>query len=430
MRTIHATVANHLCISCGVCKAICPKGCITWKKEGGMYLPHIDTSLCVNCGLCVSVCPSIGPSYISRETALATVTGEVLQCFNAWSLNPQLRHVSASGGVVSTLIQELLKKGIYGGAFCLDSFDYREQLKTRLYKAEDFAAPEATNAPKSRYLPVSHENAVSFMKENPEVRLVFVGTPCALGALQNAAQKMKRNREQDLYIGLICDRVFNYNVLPYFADIYGNGDEMTALHFKNKESGGWPGDMKFYPTQGEPFYVPLEERGKAKAYFGAERCLYCVDKLNILADICLGDNYTGQDSSELGSNSVIIRTPVGMHAWEQAAENLEIHPVTIQQIQKAQDILWRLNNLCYGDLKAMKTGIVLNAGVPREQKAMDYERSWHEQLKKMRYGACYDTNPEKLWKLQNREGKKTNPFLGFMLRGYYYLRRKLKRGYP
>ena len=424
--TVKYAVNNNLCCGCGVCKGVCPKDCISWGREGGLFLPHIDETKCIGCSLCASVCPGIGHHYIPKETAQATVTGEVLQCFNAWSRNPQLRHVSASGGVISTLIRELLQKGSYDGAFCLDSFDYREQLKTRLYTARDFEEPEATNTPKSRYLPVSHEHAVSYMKENPEAKLILVGTPCGLRGLQNVAKKLKRNIEQDLYIGLICDRVFNYNVLPYFADTYGADKEITALHFKNKESGGWPGDMKFYPVQGEPFYVPLEERAKAKAYFMPERCLYCVDKLNVCADISLGDNYTGKDDSPLGSNSVIIRTTKGMRAWEQVTESLEAHPVTIQQIQKAQDIPWRLNNLCYGDLKAMKTGMDLNTGVPREQKMMDYERSWHEQLKKLRCGACYDTKPEKMRQLQNREAKKNNPFIGVILRGYYYIRRKLK----
>lgn len=425
MGTIHTTVANNLCISCGVCKAICPKECIEWKKEGGMYLPRIDGQACVNCGLCGAVCPGLGHGYDTKETAQATVSGEALQCFNTWSRNPKLRHVSASGGVISTMIRLLLEKGSYDGAFCLDSYDYRHQLKTRLCTARDFLEPETTNGPKSRYLPVSHENAVAYMKENPEKRLILVGTPCAVRALQSAARKLRRNREQDLYIGFICDRVFNYNVLPYFEDTYASGKQLQALHFKNKESSGWPGDMKFFPQDGTPFYVPLEERVKAKAYFGAERCLYCVDKLNATADLCVGDNYTGQNSSELGTNSVIIRTALGLQAWEQAAEGLEMHPVELGQIQKAQDIPWRLNNLCYGDLKTWKEPLDLNAGVPREQNAMDYERSWHEQLKKLRLGACYDTNPEKLRKAQKKANKAGNPIVSVMVRGYYYLRRKL-----
>ena len=426
MSTIHATVEKHLCISCGVCKAICPKACIHWEKDEGMYLPRIDDRLCVNCGLCASVCPGIGHSYAAKETAPETVTGEVLKCFNAWSKDPQLRHVSASGGVISTLIRELLQKGMYDGAFCLDSYDYRSQLTTRLYTAQDFQKPEATNAPKSRYLPVSHENAVIYMKENPASRLIFVGTPCCFRGLQSAAKKLRRSREQDLYIGLICARVFNYNVLPYFQDTYGGGKEITALHFKNKESGGWPGDMKFYPAEGSSFYVPLEERGKAKAYFGVERCIYCVDKLNISADISLGDNYTEQNSSPLGSNSVLIRTSAGMRAWEEAADRLETYPISLEAIQKAQDIHWRLNNLCYGDLKTMNTNLDLNAGVPRNQRAMDYERTWHDQLRKLRGGAQYDSDPKQLHQLQTRETKKDSPIVSLVKRTYYYLRRKLK----
>ena len=149
------------------------------------------------------------------------------------------------------------------------------------------------------------------MKENREKKLILVGSSCAIRGLQTAIKKLNLDREQYLFIGLFCDKIFNYNVLSYFEDTYAGGLRLKALHFKNKESGGWPGDMKFFPENGSCFYVPLEERVKAKAYFIPERCLYCVDKLNACADISLGDNYTGQDDSALGSNSVIVRTEVG-----------------------------------------------------------------------------------------------------------------------
>ena len=58
------------------------------------------------------------------------MTGPVLECFNACSKDPELRHVSASGGVVSTMIRELLSTGLYDGASCLDTYDYRTKLKT------------------------------------------------------------------------------------------------------------------------------------------------------------------------------------------------------------------------------------------------------------------------------------------------------------
>ena len=140
--------------------------------------------------------------------------------------------------------------------------------------------------------------------------------------LQAVVKKLKLSTEQYLFIGLFCDQVFNYNVLSYFEDRYSPDAVLEEMHFKNKESGGWPGDMKLFPENGEAFYIPLAERAKAKAYFMPERCLYCVDKLNVCADISVGDNYTGRDESPLGSNSVIIRTKAGAQAWQSAKEQL------------------------------------------------------------------------------------------------------------
>ena len=425
--TISLTVQSGLCCGCGVCKAMCPKECISWNKEHGAFLPLIDAQVCVNCGLCASVCPGLGHTYEAKGTAVETVTGPVLQCFNAWSLDPELRHVSASGGVVSTIIRELLTQGIYDGAFCLDSYDYHSQLKTRLYTAGEVSACRGkSSAPKSRYLPVSHENAVAYMKEHRNARLIFVGTSCAVRGMQAAMNKLRLDRSQYLFIGLFCDKVFNYNVLPYFEDTYSQGGTVQALHFKNKESGGWPGDMKFYPEEGEPFYVPLAERAKAKAYFMPERCLYCVDKLNVCADISLGDNYTGKDSSELGSNSVIIRTETGARVWLLVQSNLEVRFTSIEDIQNAQYLEGRLNNLYFSMLKSNSLDQVLdlNGGIPREQEFGDFRRAWSTSIQRLQAGAVYDTEPMKLNKQIQKDSKKPGTVLNFIKRCYYFVKRK------
>jgi len=428
--TVQYTAENKLCCGCGVCKGICPKACITWDRKNGLYLPCIDESCCVDCGLCASVCPGLGHAYEPKETAVQTVTGSVLACCNAWSKDAELRHVSASGGVVSTMIRSLLKTGKYDAVFCLDSYDYREQLRTRLYTAgEAEACWSKSNAPKSRYLPVSHENAVLYMKNNRDSKLILVGTSCAIRGLQAAVEKLNLNREQYLFIGLFCDKVFNYNVLSYFEDTYASGAPVKALHFKNKESGGWPGDMKFFPEEGEAFYVPLSERGKAKAYFMPERCLYCVDKLNVCADIALGDNYTGKDDSPLGSNSIIIRTQTGMNAWETAQKELEVRSVEIEEIQKAQDLQGRLNNLYFGDLKSRKMGEPkdLNFGIQREQDYREYERAWHTSLTKLTAGTQYHISPQSLTRQIQKEAQRDKFLVNFIKRVYYYLRRKIAR---
>lgn len=429
MKTVARTVLAGLCCSCGICKGICPKECISWDRKNGLYIPHIDEQKCVSCGLCAAVCPGLGHRYTPKETAQETVTGPVQECFNAWSRDARLRHVSASGGVVSTMIQELLGTGAYDGAFCLDTYDYREQLKTRLYTAQEVARCwDQSNAPKSRYLPVSHEDAVFYLKNHREKRVILVGTSCAVRGLLAAIQKLNLKRENYLLIGLFCDKVFNYHVLSYFEDTYAAGVPLKALHFKNKESGGWPGDMKFFPETGDPFYVPLAQRAKAKAYFMPERCLYCVDKLNVWADISLGDNYTGKDESELGSNSVILRTQAGKEAWAAVQSKLEVRKISIADIQKAQAIDLRLSNLYCGDCKTAQTeGISdLNPGVPRELPHESVRPSWKHSLDQLWAGAVYDTAPKALKKQMKKDQKKPNPVIRLIKRAVRHIRRRLK----
>lgn len=427
-KTVNETRRADLCCGCGVCKGICPRGCISWERKNGLYVPRIDAAACVDCGLCAAVCPGLGHRYEPAATAEETVTGPVLAAYNAWSRDPELRHVSASGGVVSAMIRQLLAAGRYDGAFCLDSYDYRQQLKTRLYTAADVAACwDRSNAPKSRYLPVSHENAVAYMKQHRDARLILVGTSCALRGLQAAMTRLNLDRENYLFIGLFCDKVFNYNVLSYWQDRYCGGNTLTALHFKNKESGGWPGDMKFFPEGRAPFYVPLNDRAKAKAYFMPERCLYCVDKLNACADISLGDNYTGIAESELGSNSVIVRTAIGEAAWTMARDQLECLQIDIADIRKAQVIQRRLDNLYFGDLKAaqLNKDPDWNPGVPREKPLDPFRRSWKDALQRLKAGAVYDTDPAVLEKQLRRDNRKPNPLIRFVRRAMGFIRRRL-----
>ena len=426
MNNVSQTAEKNLCCSCGICKGICPKGCISLERKNGLYLPFVDETKCVNCGLCAAVCPGLGHSYAPKATAVETVTGDVLECCNAWSKDATLRHVSASGGVTSTIIQHLLSIGKYDGAFCLDSYNYRDQLKTRLYTAEEVAACwAASNAPKSRYLPVSHENAVQYMKDNREKKLILVGTSCAIRGLQATVTKLHLPRDHYLLIGLFCDKVFNYNVLSYFADTYAQGRTIQALHFKNKESGGWPGDMKFFPENGEAFFVPLAERAKAKAYFMPERCLYCVDKLNACADISLGDNYTGKDESPLGSNSVIVRTDIGMSAWSAVQDLLVICPIEIADIQKAQAIDCRLDNMYAGDLA--NAALDLNKDVPREKEKSVFQNTHSAGMKKLKTGAVYDTDPNAIRKQLKQDNKKPHPLRRFVRRAVRFIKRRLVR---
>ena len=433
--TISSTTSWNLCTACGICKGICSKEAISWEKKNGHYLPVIDETACVKCGLCAAVCPGLTHDYGEGwENKESGVKGRVLATYNAWSCDPTLRHVSASGGVVSTLIGTLLRTGNYDAAFVVRGYDYHEQLTTSLASAKDLEDLSGSNIPKSRYLPVSHENAVSFIRANRDKKVIIIGSGCAVRGLQKAIQALHLNRENYLMIGLFCDRVFTYRVMDYFGSEHFCGNShLENLHFKNKESGGWPGNMKFFLSDGSAQYWDKSERTKAKDLFMPERCLYCVDKLNASADISLGDNYTQQDSSPLGSNSVIIRTSRGLTAWEMVSDQLEFCPVDLELIWKAQYVDWRLNNLCYAELKEKeikkecKREIVLNKGLSSRCYISDYEWRRERSLEMMHIGELFASEPEKLFhNLHLLEEKDRQGGSGYLARLKRFVLRKLK----
>ena len=433
-KNVSFTVENGLCCSCGVCRNVCPKACIRYERRDGMFLPVVDAEKCVKCGLCASVCPGLTAAPATGDKLVNAMFGTILASFNAWSRDEVLRHVSASGGVVTTLVTELLRKGLYDAAFTLDTYSYEDQLKTRKITREDLSDSwDQSSFPKSRYLPVSHEEAVSFILENPDRRVILIASPCALRGLQELIRIRGLEREHYLFIGLFCDGVFNYNVYDHYQDRFGDGKQLTALHFKNKESGGWPGNMKLFYADGSTRYLDKKERAGLKEYFMPERCLYCADKLNVCADLSVGDNYTGMDSSPLGSNSVLIRTERGQTAWEAACDSLEFHPFPASALEKAQYLSGRESRYYYGALKQMKMekksgGTSLCDSRLLQDDPREYERALFYDMKKAKAGARYREDPAELNQMlaDQASGKRSNPVKSFAERAYFAIKRRIR----
>lgn len=52
------------CINCGICKVICPEGCID-GEEKNQYSADLD--FCKACGLCVQMCPKKDIIMVNNE---------------------------------------------------------------------------------------------------------------------------------------------------------------------------------------------------------------------------------------------------------------------------------------------------------------------------------------------------------------------------
>lgn len=410
MKSVAEIRDNNLCCSCGICKNVCPVNAIKYIRENGMFVPEISDA-CVSCGKCYKVCPSVQHSY-EKNNLHQAMTGNLKFAINAWSKDSDIRHFSASGGVITTIVEYLLLHDYYDYVFSVDTYNYHSQVKTNKYDKHSYNLNDISTQKytKSRYIPVSHENLVDFILNNHDSRVIIIATSCAVRGILNVIDKFKLNRNNYLLLGLFCDQVYNYNCWEYYSDmLFDNYGDISEFNFKNKDSGGWTGNMKFYFSDGKCVFKNKSERVKIKDYFKPERCVYCVDKLNVFADISLGDNYTDQNSSSLGSNSVIIRTNLGEKIFKLISETIDYERIDVDKICVAQYFDGRKKNYEFSLLKnsELNDNFQLNS-------VMDYGHNsnaaseYKTVLRNLHYGEIYPLNRKKLIKQIQKSGRKTN----------------------
>lgn len=363
---ISKVVADNLCVSCGICAGVCPKKCISSTYRNGRYLPTVDENSCTNCGLCHGVCPGKATDYpklckLNGESDTANILfGKSKICLAAQTKNEKILAQSASGGVVTTLVMNLLHKKIYDAAFLVDTYTHDEEIFSAKYTADsDFGA-----TPKSRYLTVNHSRAVDYMLRHRDEKIIFVGTACFMQGLLNIIDRFKLRRENYFLLGLFCDKTMNYGVWNYFKELCGASEPLRELFFRTKEPNGWPGDVGLV-TERRKFFLPRQARMQMKDFFALERCLYCLDKLNRFADISCGDNYTQIDlpasmNPSKGTSNVIVRTDRGVEVFAKFADEFYFCEVPAVEIAKSQQINIRANNFIYGEYKSAEVGYPVN----------------------------------------------------------------------
>lgn len=113
IRTVSFTVRNNLCISCGICSAVCPEKCITFREDGGMYLPVVREDSCTKCGKCFSVCPGKGHDYRRLGDKWEMIAGldSAFGIYTARTKNAEILRNAVSGGIITEIISGILRRG-------------------------------------------------------------------------------------------------------------------------------------------------------------------------------------------------------------------------------------------------------------------------------------------------------------------------------
>lgn len=402
--TIEKTTKNDLCVSCGICKAVCPVDAINMKPQNGQYIPQIDHSKCIDCGKCLKICPGYEVDYTelyeNKEWNYPNniFEGNFINSYITYTKDDKIRKEATSGGVITNLLIKLTKDSLYDKAFVVD-FNPGEKSEVKS-KAVD-SKEDIIKAAKSKYLPVSVEDVCNYIKEHQDDKVIVVGTSCHFHGINKFAIEENLSLGNVLFFGLFCDRTLNLNLLEFFKDNYiGSEDKLYSFDYRNKEDKGWPGNLKIKLEKGKEKYIDRKIRMWLKPYFTLNRCLFCIDKLNQLADISFGDCYIRGEESYLGKSNIIIRSKKGQVVFNKVKDILEYEEVSFDKIVESQHIDKRKDNLKYdrfnGDRDINIVKKLEDYDQEKIKKALKYKKN------NIKLGQNYEKNKE----LINKEIKK------------------------
>ncbi|MDW7727852.1 MAG: Coenzyme F420 hydrogenase/dehydrogenase, beta subunit C-terminal domain [Candidatus Methanoperedens sp.] len=348
----------NLCTSCEICSAVCPKDAITIENELGQFLPKIDDKKCNKCSLCLQLCPGIDidPLKLRYEKLSDNILdSKCLESYTAYSKNQEIRKNSASGRLITNLIAELIKNKDFDSAFVLD-FDKFDGNPARL-KAT-CKIEEILKAAKSKYIPASVYNVIKTLEKGDNGRYIIVCTPCQIHGIKKFIRKFNISEENYLFLGLFCDKTLNFNIIRYFENIYKKSNEkLIKFEFRTKENYGWPGNSKIYFDSGRNIIIDRGVRMQLKRFFQLNRCLFCFDKLNKLADISFGDCYITGEADFDGKSSVIVRTKKGKQIFDKYSYLFNLKKVDVDEIRKSQHFIDKGDNFEFAKLLIEKNNI-------------------------------------------------------------------------
>lgn len=370
-----------LCTACGVCAGACPQQCIKMSLKDEQPTPDILSARCTNCGICKKVCPQSEFDYKKYNGSSNNFWfGNYKKLLKAQSKDENLLKMATSGGIVTQIVKKLLEDKVYDIVFTVGTYSHREVSQADSFDSAEFLS----STPKSRYVMVSHEKTVKYMRENKEARIIIVATPCVLHGLINVIELFRLKRDNYLFIGLFCDKTMTNKVFFYFENIFGDSSKkLDKIYFRTKEVGGWPGGVRLFWEDGQTTDLSNKERIKVKDYYQPEGCMYCLDKVNYLADIAVGDNYADSNADTRGSSSVILRTEIAVKIWERYKECFNFELETEENIFHAQKLGDREKNLIYADYKGISNNLPENLIVKNKK---NYKRNYRKALKKIKGG--------------------------------------------
>jgi coenzyme F420 hydrogenase subunit beta len=312
---------SHLCNRCGSCVGL-SEGKIVFKNKTGIYLPKIIAP--VDDGLAETLwqaCPGANfnfPAYREQLYPLSTHFHEFIGSYYrigiGHAMQPDIRRVGASGGIISAILIWLLRKNLIDGAVVL-GMSKTEPWLTQAFIATSEA--EILEAAQSKYI-ISSNNDIL-----PEIaafkgRLAYVGLPGQIQSIRKLQAIDHPSVKNIRYIfGPFYGNTLHFSSINSFLKTHGEKDyrNITKLYFRH---GEWPGNMRVELKSGRIIELKKFHANYLIPFHILRNSLYCTDLTNEFTDISGGDAWAPvYEERGKGFSMVISRSKKGDEILQQ-----------------------------------------------------------------------------------------------------------------
>lgn len=318
------------CTSCTACKTICPKQCITMRKdEEGFLYPVVNKSNCIDCHLCEKICPLL------NEENVHNIFTEGYAVINK---NEQVRDESTSGGFFSLLANYVLDlNGYVIGAYYDENFIVKHIAindKNELYKLRG-----------AKYSQSELGNIFKQVKDllDQKKYVLFSGTPCQVSGLKSF---LRKDYERLITVDLICHGVPSplawKKYLEYRYKKDNNGEKANSINLRSKISGWSNYHYSVVFDYDKYKYEKLNGQDPFMKAFVNNLCLRpscysCHFKgIQRISDFTLGDywgiwNQISEMDDNKGTSIVFVHSQLGKNIFNQLKNSIIYQEVDVNK---------------------------------------------------------------------------------------------------
>lgn len=358
--TVSDVASWRMCLGCGACACLCPNKAISLVDifDQGIR-PKIDKDLCQKCGDCLNVCPGIGFSHkVFGENTIEELRdgwGPVLEVWEGYSSDDQMRLAGSSGGAVSALAIHCLESGDVCGVLHIGVSNKDPLTNISVFST---SSQEVISAMGSRYGPAAACERFDWI-EKAEGKCVFIGKPCDVAALRKA-QKINPELNEKVLLAISIFCAGTPSIEGTYKVLKSLGVEPDQVKEFRYRGCGWPGmtTAKLNDDDEDLHEMTYSESwGTILCNHVGLRCRLCPDGTGEMADISCGDPwYMDSAGEDPGQSLILIRTDNGREIFKKAIQDKVIHatPAKPEILPASQKWLQKKRYNAWGRLFSMR----------------------------------------------------------------------------